>query len=160
MKEWLSNLGSRERMMIALGSAGLGVAVILGLWISLNSDVARLEQVVKDKKMLETWMQAASQKAKQLQRSGNQSNQSRGQSLLALVDRTAKQGRLGGAMKRVEPEGQDKVRIRLEVAKFDDVTRWLEQLDKQYNIHVGKITIDKDDQSGFVNARITLEGTS
>ena len=161
MKNILAGLDTQQRSLVFAGAALLGILILALIWGSLVSDVNRLKSIVSDQHELEQWMQRASKEALQLRgvTSGNVGGAGN-KSLLALVDETAKQSRLGQAMRRVEPEGQDKVRIQLDGALFDDMAQWLEKLELGYNIHVDRISIDRLDSPGFVNARVTLAGSA
>jgi general secretion pathway protein M len=161
MKNMLAGLDTQQRSLVFAGAALLGILILALIWGSLVSDVNRLKSIVADQHELEQWMQRASKEALQLRgvTSGNVAGAGN-KSLLALVDETAKQSRLGQAMRRVEPEGQDKVRIQLDGALFDDMAQWLEKLELGYNIHVDRISVDRLDASGFVNARVTMAGAA
>jgi general secretion pathway protein M len=76
--------------------------------------------------------------------------------LLTLVDRTVKQAGLSEALKRVEPDGESKVKVRLENAVFDATVGWLESMQQRYSIRVESISIDAQDNPGTVNIRLTL----
>jgi len=159
MKNFLSGLDSQQRRMVIGGGILLGIVVIALIWASFLKDVKRLETIVIEQRELEQWMQQSAKEALQLRGVTSGAGGVPGnKSLLALADQTAKQSRLGQAMKRVEPEGQDKVRIQLDDALFDDMAQWLEKLEMTYNIRIERISIDKQDRAGFVNARLTLEG--
>jgi general secretion pathway protein M len=161
MKNILAGLDARQRSLVVSGVTILGILMIALIWGSLLNDVERLNSIVTEQQKLEQWMQQASREALQLRgvTSGN-SALTGNKSLLALVDETAKQSRLGQAMKRVEPEGQDKVRIQLDGAVFDDMAQWLEKLELSYNVRVERISVDKLDHPGYVNARVTLAGVA
>ena len=157
MKNILSGLDPRQRLMVVIGALLLAILVVALTWGSFLKDVNRLETVVMEKRKLEHWMQQASKEALKLRGVAVAGGAAAGdKSLLALVDETAKQGGLGQAMKRVEPEGQDKVRIQLDDALFDDISRWLDKLDTSHSVRVERITIDKLERAGFVNVRLTL----
>ena len=161
MRNILSSLDAQQRSLVIAGSVVLGVVIFALIWGSFIKDVERLETIVTEQRDLELWMQQSAKEALQLRGiTPDTGGVSGNKSLLALVDETAKQSRLGQAMKRVEPEGQDKVRIQLDDALFDDMTQWLEKLETSYNIRVERISIDKQDRAGFVNVRLTLEGVT
>jgi len=161
MRNILPGLDPQQRSLVIAGSVVLGVVIFALIWGSFTNDVERLETIVTEQRDLELWMQQSAKEALQLRGvTPDTGGVSGNRSLLALVDETAKQSRLGLAMKRVEPEGQDKVRIQLDDALFDDVTLWLEKLETSYNIRVERISIDKLDRAGFVNVRLTLEGVT
>jgi general secretion pathway protein M len=77
-------------------------------------------------------------------------------SLLSVVDKTSSQKGLKNAIKRLTPEGNDKVRISLENAEFDKVIAWLAQLAKEYRLHVESLTLHPNESAGFVNGNLQL----
>ena len=163
MKDWLAQLASRERRGLLVG-VGLLLAVLLYLlaWLPFSREVERLRTTVAEQRALAAWMEQAAREAQRLRRLRAASSQGRAhRSLLSLSDQTARQRGLGGAIKRVEPEGQDKVRIRLEAAAFDDLVRWLEQLQLGHGVRILRITVEARETPGLVDARLTLaEGAS
>jgi general secretion pathway protein M len=161
IREWFGNLDAREQRMAIVAAAVLGVLVFFSVWLSFTHQASQLDKTVAEQRALRQWMQKSAQEAEQLRnvlRISGKVNTS--QSLLALTDQTARQGRLGGALKREEPEGQNIVRVWLEQAAFDDVVEWLDDLQRRFGVSVTNITVDKRDMPGRVDARITLEKTA
>lgn len=160
MKEFFAGLNTRDRRLLVIGSIVVAILILYGLvWAPLSNKVARLQVTVTEQKQLESWMNQASQEVLRLRKmSAPTSGTQPRQSLLALTDQTAKQQGLAQSIKRVQPEGQDKVNIRMEAAAFDDMMAWLEKLQLQYRIRVTSITIDRQDRTGLVDVRVTLEG--
>lgn len=158
MKELLAGLGARERFLLLAGAVLVALVLLYGLaWKPLGERVASLRTTVAEQTALHQWMQGAVQEIRQL-RGRQQPATGERASLLALADRTAREHGLGAAIRRVEPEGGDKVRIQLEQAPFDDVTGWLEQLVARHGVRIEIITIEtRDQQPGMVNARLTLQ---
>jgi general secretion pathway protein M len=157
MKQFIANLGRRDRILLAAGAGGaLLVLIFLIAWHPFSRHVDRLRDNVIAQRETRAWMQQAAVEVKQL-RGSAPARQGAGQSLLASADSTARQHGLAAAMKRVEPDGADKVRIRLEQAGFDDMTRWLELLVREHGVRIESITIDGRNQSGTVDARLTLQ---
>ena len=158
MKQWLARLDPRERHLV-LGGGALALALLIYLlgWLPFSREVTRLREVVKEQRALAAWMEQAAREAQRLRGLQGGAAARRGsRSLLSLTDQTARQAGLGGAIKRVEPEGQDKVRIRLEGVAFDDLIRWLEKLPLDHGVRIQDIAIDRRDTPGEVDARLTL----
>ncbi len=59
-------------------------------------------------------------------------------------------------MKRLEPQGNNKVQIWFENTGFDSLISWLGKLASQHQIHINSINIDRQDTPGTVNARLVL----
>lgn len=160
MKRLIANLSNRERVLLAVGGAGLAIVLLfLIAWLPFSRHVDRLHDTVAEQRELRLWMTRAAEEVKQL-RGAAPTRKTMGQSLLSVADSAARQHGLAAAMKRVEPEGADKVRIRLEQAGFDDMTRWLELLAREHGVRIESITIDGRGQTGIVDARLTLQAST
>ena len=81
-----------------------------------------------------------------------------GRSLLGTIDSTAKSNQLANALKRVQPDGENKARVTLDGAQFDKVVRWLENLQRQQGIVIVTSSVEKQSEPGLVNVRLLLQG--
>ncbi|MEW6353102.1 MAG: type II secretion system protein M [Pseudomonadota bacterium] len=160
MKKWFMQLRPNDRRALLIGAAVLLLASIYFLvWQPVTSHAQQLRQSVKENQALLAWMQQAAQQAAQLRAAHPGAAQvSDGQSLLAVVDQSAKSGRLGGAVKRVEPEGRNTVRVWLEQASFDDTVLWLDNLQRNNGVRVQNIVVERQAAPGLINARVSLQG--
>jgi general secretion pathway protein M len=158
MKEWFESLEQRERRLILSGGITLLVLGIYFLgWEPFINGLHDLRESTQRKQLELAWMQNAVQEVKQLQ--ATQSTPVRfssGQSLLGVIDRSAKTKQLGDSVKRVQPDGTSKARVWLENAKFDTVVGWLEELEIRYGVSVDTITFEKQEEEGLVDARISF----
>lgn len=161
MKEFLANLSDRERRTLLIASVVLALLAGYALvWDPLMSNVERLRASVDQQRATVAWMNNAAQEAQALlrARAGSGQGVSRGgQSLLAVVDQTARREKLGPALKRIEPRGQDEVRVRLEDAAFDDMVSWLGSLQGRYGILIDSVAIDRQPSAGRVTVNLTLK---
>ena len=158
MKEWFASLEQRERRLVKIG-AGLLVLMVmyLSVWEPLTDKVDNLRVSTKEQNSTLLWMRQAAQEVKKLGGSGGVHSQSTGnQSLLSVVDGTARSGRLGEALKRVQPDGEKRVRVWMESASFDDIIRWLVQLETRYGISVESSVFEMKQESGRVDARLVF----
>jgi general secretion pathway protein M len=83
----------------------------------------------------------------------------RDESLLVFVDRTARSAGLGPAVKRVEPQGVNQLQMRLEQVSFDQMLRWLGNLEQEHGITLINAVVDRQTESGRVDARLVLQGS-
>ncbi len=159
MKEILANLTSSERRTLIIAAVVLSVLMLyMIVWKPVFSSDEKLRQQITTEKETLSWMRVASQELKALQ-GGNSEVVGRGaRSLLSIVDQAARNNKLGLALKRVEPKGENEVRVRLEQASFNDVARWLSQLKNKYGIRVKTITVDRQNASGIANVNLMLKG--
>lgn len=157
MKAWFMGLAPRERLLAGM-AAVIGILVMIyGLaWHPLSSRVAYLHQSIDEQEQLKRWMQQTATEVKRLQGAGVAVAEDH-RSLLAVVDQTSKEAQLGMAVKRIQPEGQDLVRVSLEQANFDDVVMWLGGLQHAHGVSVVDAAIDRQKEPGRVNARLTLK---
>lgn len=158
MKEWYANLQPRERMMVIAGGIALGLMLFYAaVWDPLTSGArAKAEAVIEQQKVLQ-WMKQSAEDVKRLSPTAA-AQLPQGQSLLGVVDQTAKSSGLAAALKRVKPEGENKVSVWMEGAAFDDMVRWMENLKRTYGVEVDNITVDRKNEPGKVDARIEFAG--
>lgn len=159
---WWQDLSLRERRILMLG--GLFLALFLpyiAIWQPLHERLAAMHSVLERQRIDLAWMLQASEEIKVLQgrsQASPQGSMATGQSLLGLVDSTARTGDMAGTIRRIQPEGQATVRVWLENAPFDALLRWLDLLQQQYGIRINGVVVDRQTQPGLVSARIVLEG--
>ncbi len=159
MKEWLAGLEQRERHLVISGAVLLGLMLIyVVVWEPLTNKVDALRVSTMERDSTLRWMRQTAQEVKKLRGSGgNRAKSMGGQSLLSVVDRTAKSGRLGTALKRVQPDGEKRVRVWMEAASFDDVMRWLVLLDTRYGVRIENSVFEMKQEPGRVDARLVFE---
>lgn len=160
MKEFLENLTEQERRLLIIGVSGLALLLFYWvLWAPMSNNVSKLEKRIKKEQADLVWMKQAEQEVRALKSrsGGNRSAVFKGQSLLGLIDKTAKANRIPPA-KRIEPDGKNGVRVRLEKVSFDKLILWLGRLQRDYQVNVKSIVVDSEPDPGLVNVRLNLEG--
>lgn len=156
MMQYWHNLQGREQRTLLIGGVALLLLLLYSTVLDFSRELQRMEQgVVADRELL-VWMEQSAAQVKQLRGNGGGQRGS-GQSLLSLVDASAKQNGLGEALKQVKPEGSG-VSLRFEEASFDDMVRWLGRLGTEQGVGVTTLTLERLPLSGRVNATVVLEG--
>jgi len=160
IRQYWMQLKPRERvLLIGAGAVLLLLVLYLSVWEPLLGNADRLEHSVQENRELVNWMEQAAAEVKRLRASQpGGGGLRRGQSLLGVIDRTAKSGELGSAVKRIEPDGQDRVRVWLEGAAFDDLVVWLGEIQSQYGLKIDSAVIDRGVSEGRVSARLVVVG--
>lgn len=157
-RQYWSTLQPRERHTLLGGGIALVLILIYALIVDpFRQELNRLEQSVSQQQQVLDWMQQAAAEVKQLRGSQPASKQVSGQSLMSVIDASARSTGLSGALKQLRPEGQG-VKVRLEEAAFDDMLRWLDQLNSQHGIQVNGLVMERLPQTGKVNASVVLGG--
>ena len=160
MNEFWNNLSESERRTAIVGGA---VAVLLLLymivWDPLAGSVTNLRKATQQQREDLIWLKNAADEVKTLQRAKASGGgaQRGGQSLLAIVDQTARRDNLATALKRIEPKGANEVRVRFEGAGFDEMIQWLTTMQRNYGVIIDTVAIDREAQVGRVNANLTLK---
>lgn len=164
MKEWYAGLEPRERrLMIGAGVFLIVMLFYLLVWEPIAKDNEALRLSYQNSQQLIDWMEDAAEEAKALQAkisASGPSGSSENQSLLGIIDRTAKRDKLGSSVKRVQPDGKTGARVWLENAIFNDMIKWLENLQHKEGIRLVTTVIEKQEEPGLVNARLVFERAS
>lgn len=153
LRRWYNSLEQHERLLVtgagALLAVVLCVALLVGLHGAVSTRVARVERKQQDL----VWLRSVAPTVQSLSsaRPGLP-----GESLVVLIDRTARQAGLAGALTSQTPNGEDGMRVGLSDANFDNLIVWLGVLQQQYGIGVESASIDRTEKSGIVNASLVL----
>lgn len=150
-------LSARDRLLLIIGGALVALLLfVFAIWLPLDQRIERLQETVDRQLALRAWMTESAQEVRRLKASSPRTGVA-DQSLLAFTDRTAREAGLASALRRVEPEGSDRVRIVLEQASFDTMIGWLEQLAGRFGVRIAGITIERREEAGLVNVRVVLQ---
>jgi general secretion pathway protein M len=151
--DWLQSLEQRERILVSIAGALFAIALVyFAILAPFNKAVAARATRVERKQQDLAWMRSAAPSLRALALSQPAS----GESLVVLIDRSARQSGLANALTSQTPNGEHGMRVRLEAANFDTLVTWLASLQQQYGVSVESASIDRTDKSGMVNASLVL----
>jgi general secretion pathway protein M len=158
MKEWFLSLTQRERVMVQIaGTVVIAFIVYLLILEPLASNYSRNKNNVAKAEESLQWMRTAAQEIKQLR--GNTTISARPkdkQSILSLVDSSARKAGLAKVMKRVQPEADSGVRVWFENAVFDELISWLATIETTHGLSVNEINVEQAEATGLVHVRVFL----
>jgi general secretion pathway protein M len=158
MNKLLANLDKRERLVLMGGMAAL--CLILGYTIFVApfySSLATYRREIPVKEEELAWMRTAAREVSKASASRAGDGQDRSQSILSVIDGSARDLGLSRTLKRVEPAGGNEVRVWMEDVSFDEVIRWLANLGVSSAIEVSELVVEPSrNGQGLVNARMTL----
>lgn len=148
----LENLSERDRRTLSIGGVVAVLLLVFGVILPLDHSVSKAHQRMKKKQEDLVWMHNAGPElaAAGPIRTGG------GESLLVIVDRSARESGLAEALAGSEPSGPGGLSIRLQKASFDTLIAWLARLSQQNGIRVENASIEAAGTPGLVNAAITL----
>ena len=157
IRNWFFARSSREQMILLSSGAVLVILLLWGLiWHPVSQGRAELAQRVDDQEQLLSWMRDASAGVRRGRAQTIMSTDGAAVSLLTLVDESLRTHDLGDAVRRVEPEGDNIVRLWLDGARFDDLMAWLTTLDTGYGTVAEEFSAQTTDATGIVNVTLTL----
>ncbi|HVT35838.1 MAG TPA: type II secretion system protein M [Nevskiaceae bacterium] len=158
LRDWLATLAPRERVLVLVAAVCAGIALLdLALWEPLVHAHEKREKSLAESRALAQRLESLAPDAMRARGGGGGANAAlRSMSLLAAVDQSAKSGTLSKPPTRLQPEGDDEVKVWLEATAFDSVLRWINELDTRYGITAQTIDIDKESTPGQVNVRLSL----
>lgn len=151
-------LNPRERAIVIGGGCVVVLAVLYFLLLApFYSAIDARDRRVAAKQADLAWLQGSLAEVQSLAASQPQSTGPTGESLVVLIDRTAREAGLGASLTGQTPSGDAGIRVRLESAPFDPVVQWLGVLQQQYGVSIEAATIDRTPTQGAVNATLTLQ---
>lgn len=156
--EWLGQLNPRERRLVI----GAGVFVLIFfpyqlIWAPFSEALVDLDNKLGVQHTKLSSMQRAADEVRQLRGAGGRGVANKHQPLLSLVETTARRNNLGAALKKLQPEGQQGVRVQFEDVVFDDVMVWLDSLLTKQGIVISEIFIQRQAGVGKVDVRLVME---
>jgi general secretion pathway protein M len=152
---WFAALSQREQRLV-LVAAGLVCIALLYLVLVLPFQTlsaqrgARVEQKAADL----AWMREVAPQVAAA--ASGATGAASGESLVVLVDRTARQAGLGSALRDQSPNGPNSLRLRMESASFDSLVTWLAELQQRHGVAIEAANIDVGSAPGLVNASVTI----
>lgn len=153
LRDWLGNLNTRERNLVYAAGVLAGVALLyLVLVLPFTSTSSKMAARVQQKTSDLAWMRA---QAPQAMAAAGMAQSGTGESLVVIVDRTAREAGLGAALRDQSPSGNAGLRLRMEAASFDALVTWLASLQQQHGVGIESATIDAAGP-GLVNATLSL----
>jgi general secretion pathway protein M len=161
IRDWLDARQPQERMFLLVGAAVVLLALIYfaALGPFYRAIDARAERVAQKKQDL-AWMRTASVEIRSQAANQAGAPAPTGESLVVLLDRTARESGLGSAVTGQTPMGTGGMRVELNGAPFDALVVWLGTLQQRYAVSTESASIARTDKPGLVNASLVLNRPS
>lgn len=154
IRQWLDGLAPRERNLVYVAAAFLGIAIVyFAIVLPVTSAARHREARIVQKTSDVAWMR---QVAPQVMAAAAAGGMASDESLVVLVDRTARESGIGSSIRDQTPAGQNGLQLRLEGAPFDLLMAWLANLQQQHGVRVDGAIIGATSAPGLVNANLTL----
>jgi general secretion pathway protein M len=153
MTLYLQRLQPRERRMVLFGALAALLLIIVATVLPLQRSVAAVEQRVERKRDDLQWLRSMAPQLAGLQVGTPPPLR---ESLVVLVDRTARDSGLAKSLAGSQPSGDGGLNVRLDQTPFDTLVAWLSQLRERYGVRVDAATIDAGKDIGNVTATLVL----
>lgn len=141
-----------QRIVLALvGVVALSV-LWLGVWKPVSDWRAMEHNRYQNAQADLDWVRANESRARTLAGSGESSGGPR--SLLPIITRSAEAQ--GIQVNRLQPEGSGAVSVAVQGQPFNELVRWLHQLEENNGVTVQRLAVDAEGRPGIVNAQIRL----
>ena len=157
LKDWFYGLQPRERAIIGGGAILVLLTAIYMLALApFYRNVAALNASVEEQKADLAWMRSVAGEVQALSASQPMIAPPSDESLVVLVDRTAREAGLSSALTGQTPNGETGIRVRLEGAGFDQAMMWLANLELSHAVAIESATFDRTSTPGQVNVNLVL----
>jgi general secretion pathway protein M len=149
----LQSLSERDRRMLLVGGAIAAILFVLAVIMPLDHSVSRLHDQVTRKQADLVWMRNA---APEIAAAGPVRSNS-GESLIVIVDQSARESGLGSSLAGSQPSGAGNLNVQLQKAPFDALVGWIARLSEQNGVQIESATIDSAGEPGLVDASLVLK---
>jgi general secretion pathway protein M len=149
----LQSLSERDRRVLLVGGAMAAILFVLAVIMPLDHSVSRLHDQVTRKQADLVWMRNA---APEIAAAGPVRSNS-GESLIVIVDQSARESGLGSSLAGSQPSGAGNLNVQLQKAPFDALVGWIARLSEQNGVQIESATIDSAGEPGLVDASIVLK---
>jgi general secretion pathway protein M len=157
LQEWFRGLAPRERVIVSVGAVVLTITILfLGVWEPLNKAHAKREADLADAQTLAQRLEVIAAEVQKSRASGGGQIAGGDASLLTTVDQASKSGTLGKPLTRIQPEGDNEVKVWVDGVSFAALVHWISELESRNGISTQTAEIEKDAVPGQVNARLSL----
>lgn len=157
LQEWFRGLAARERLLVSIGGVVVLVTILyLGIWEPLNKAHTKREADLAAAQALAQRLEVIAATLQKTQASGGGAAIAAGASLLSIVDQASKDGTLGKPLSRIQPEGDNEVKVWIDGVSFEALVRWINELESRYGISIQTADVERDTLPGQVNARLSV----
>lgn len=155
-KYWL---GLEQREQLILGVGGIVVALILIyalVWQPWHKSIASMQSSIQPMRSDLVWVR---QHAEIIKNGGQTKDSLKGQdqTLLSVIQTTAKKGVVDKAIKQMVPNSETEVRVVLDNVDFNKWLRWTDDLSLTYGVNIMQLKAERiDEKPNLAEIRLTF----
>lgn len=150
-------LAPRQQRLIMVAAVVIGLALWwVWLWEPMQLTQRQHQARVAQQQVELDWLQGMAPEVAALRERSVGASDLGDRSLLGVADQTARAAGLAGALTRIEPTGNNQVRVWLDEADYGVALAWLQRLSAEYPIDIEQWAVERGTRSGQVTMRVTL----
>jgi type II secretory pathway component PulM len=151
---WHASLTPRDQRILLIGGVVALLIVLIWIFVPLQRNLATARTRLQTQQSDLQWMRLV---APTLAAAGPGPQAAATQeSLVVLVDRTARESGLAKALAGSQPTSNGAMRVQLEQADFNLLAGWIARLSSQHGVRVEAASITSSNSPGVVNASVQL----
>jgi type II secretory pathway component PulM len=153
--DWYSRQSERDQRVLRWGGIAVGIIVLVLVLLPLQRNLSQVRARVVQQQADLAWMR---QMAPTLAAAGPGPAVAApaGESLVVLIDRSARESGLAQALTGSQPAGNGGMTVRMESADFNLLIGWMSRLVAQHDLRVESASITGNGTAGVVNASVQL----
>ena len=158
IQDWFEQLKFREKIIVSAGTVVVAGVLIVSFAIRpLYINSARTAERVTSKEALLVTLEQAATSLSSGKADSARAIEAASQSMVVVVDKSARSFGLGQYLTRNQPDGATGIRLRFEGAPFDSLVKWIAEVQGRYGMTTVSASFDQAGASGRVNCSLVLE---
>lgn len=153
MKEWFSQLNQREQMSVFVLSLVV-VLYLLYMFVWSPLDTRREELTLQNNAIAESRVRVDAMVSQLLQLREKGASPGAKRNLTSVINQST--ARLKLPVMRLQPNSRGEIQVRLENASFDDVLKWLHQMEYSESLLVREVSLTPTGPAGLVNVTVRI----
>jgi type II secretory pathway component PulM len=155
VRSWFLQLSQREQLSLLVLAVALSLYLLYMLvWSPLSGQRDRLEAQNRGVAASLQRVDAMVSEVLQLRAGEGRSGAGTRRNLTSLINQST--GRMQLAVTRLQPNSRGEIQVRFEAAAFDDLLRWLYEMESGEGLLVREVSITQSGSTGRVNATVRL----
>jgi general secretion pathway protein M len=154
LTNWYATLSPRDQRVLQLGGVFVVVLILMAIFLPLHRNLGEAQAKFQKQQNDLEWMRSV---GPVLAAAGpGPVSVTTPESLVVLIDRSARESGLGQALTGTQPVTNGSMRVELQQADFNMMAAWISRLSSQHGVRVESATITGSSTPGIVNATVQL----
>jgi general secretion pathway protein M len=154
LQRWFDSLAPRDQRILRVGAIAAAVIALIGVFLPLQHMVSAAGKRVAQKQADLAWMRAAVPSV--IAAGPGPSSRATVDSLVVLIDQSARESGLGKSLVGSQPSGSGSQRVQFNAVDFNLLVAWLSRLSSQHGVKIESATITTASAPGVVTATLVL----